>query len=145
MLADHHDDHIDTLIPSNIVFGEYSWIFWPTFFTSLFSSTLGIMKFLRNGPCQLLPNSGFLDGFFQFGNILAMLSTLFCLLGKGHLLIFAPLLLWKNYESTETEILYESWIVWICLSMLPQLMFVCLIFYLKVFLFSWHSYLHLIY
>ena len=88
---------------------------------SFLSSTLGIMKFLKTEPCQLLPNNGFMNGFCQFGNILALFSTLFCLLGK--LLSIVYVFTYKDVDSNEFNYNFK-FVVWICLLFMPQLLIV---------------------
>ena len=60
--------------------------FIVTLTTSLFSTAFGISKFLKSGPCQLVPNEGCLGGFGTLGFILLFFSVAFSLTSKGILL-----------------------------------------------------------
>ena len=60
--------------------------FIVTLTTSLFSTAFGISKFLKSGPCRLVPNEGCLGGFGTLGFILLFFSVAFSLASKGILL-----------------------------------------------------------
>ena len=60
--------------------------FIVTLATSIFSTSFGISKFLKSGPCRLVPNEGCLGGFGTLGFILLFLSVAFSLASKGILL-----------------------------------------------------------
>ena len=60
--------------------------FIVTLATSIFSTAFGISKFLKSGPCRLVPNEGFGGGFGTLGFILLFLSVAFSLASKGILL-----------------------------------------------------------
>ena len=65
------------------IINPYAPIFLATFSISVLSLTLGVAKFLKNGPCQLVPRDFYGCGFFS-----AMLITFICLLTKGAFYIF---------------------------------------------------------
>ena len=60
------------------ILNPYGHVFQASFSVSILSATLGMTKFLKNGPCQLIPRDSYGCGFFT-----AMLITLFSLLAKG--------------------------------------------------------------
>ena len=68
--------------------GGLPW-FFITFGISIFSSSLGITKFLQNGPCAILPNSGLLGGLLNSEFILVFISVMFAIVAKG---VFALLM-----------------------------------------------------
>ena len=51
-------------------------LFYAKVATSIVSASLGIAKFLKLGPCRLIPNEGILGGYGS----LSFLLLLFCLL-----------------------------------------------------------------
>ena len=65
------------------VIGDSPTLFWATFIISLLTSTLGVCKYLLNGPCSLIPKYGYLDGMFTCNFLLAYLAVLFTLSAKA--------------------------------------------------------------
>ena len=49
---------------------------WIAFVTSAYSSVFGMAKFLKSGPCRLIPNEGPLGGFTTGSFLLLFLTTL---------------------------------------------------------------------
>ena len=102
-------------------------LFWSTCVTSVFSAALALTKFLKNGPCRLLPTSGLLAGFCHCGFIVTFLVNLFCLGFKGFTL---GLLLNVAFKNT-----FKTTGVWMCSNMIPQFVFVsifCHLYYYKL-------------
>ena len=92
-------------------------MFWITFSISVFSASVGIAKFLKVGPCQIVPSDKLHCGF-----LLLFLSIVFCLLGKG----FVIALCMESISLSETmkdKFIYVITIL-ICTCMMPQLIFV---------------------
>ena len=57
--------------------------FLVSFCFSWLSAALGLAKFLKTGPCRVLPKGGFMDGFFTCRFLVTFLATTFTLMGKG--------------------------------------------------------------
>ena len=87
-----------------------------TFCLSVFSATLGIAKFLKVGPCRLLSYNKIDLGFF-----LLILNIATCIIWKGFNLYFA-------INGVLNDVFRVM--LWISLSMLPQMAFVSSIFFL---------------
>ena len=81
------------------ILNPYGHVFQASFSVSILSATLGMTKFLKNGPCQLIPRDSYGCGFFT-----AMLITLFSLLAKGS--HFTMAILGTSWDFL--DYLYES-------------------------------------
>ena len=77
-------------------------LFWTTFSLSVFSATFGIAKFLKLGPCRLVPTQGKSGGFVSAGFILLMVNITFTIVTNGYMLAFSRLL--SNTISHECDI-----------------------------------------
>jgi hypothetical protein len=91
-----------------------------TLVLSIFSSGFGIAKFMKTGPCKMVPHtSGFLDGFVSLGFPSVMFSIIATFVGKGLLLPVVA-------ESlTDTGGLVVSKVaMWMALNLLPQFIYV---------------------
>ena len=86
-------------------------MFWMTLFLSVFSGSLGMAKFLKLGPCQIVPSDKWHGGFF-----LVFISIAPTLVGKGLVLAFSLL----NNESFYVSIC----LIWIGTCILPQFLLV---------------------
>ena len=86
-------------------------MFWMTLFLSVFSGSLGMAKFLKLGPCQIVPSDKWHCGFF-----LVFISIAPTLVGKGLVLAFSLL----NNESFYVTIC----LIWIGTWILPQFLLV---------------------
>ena len=65
-------------------------LFLVTFALSVFSATFGIAKFLKSGPCRLLPNDGPIGGYGTVPFLLLMANIASTILAKGFLLTVTP-------------------------------------------------------
>ena len=61
-------------------FGEV--VFFTSFLLSVLSSTLGFTRFLMNGPCRILPNSGPCGGYATIGCLLLMFNIASLMISK---------------------------------------------------------------
>ena len=88
-------------------------MFLTTFGLSVFSGSLGMAKFLKFGPCQIVPSQKYHFGFF-----LVFMSIASTLIGKGCVLAFVFVVRGgrRNYVN--------KCIIWMCSCLLPQLVFV---------------------
>ena len=106
-------------------------LFYATFATSIMSASLGIAKFLKLGPCRLIPNEGILGGYgcLSFLMLLFNVACTICskaiflaVSGKRTLSGGAPGLgLFRDDYNTFTGVNY---LLWITLCILPQLIYV---------------------
>lgn len=121
----------DTLIIGDLNdgYGRNSTLFLITYSTSVLSASFGIAKFLKSGPCRLIPNEGFLSGYCQIGFLMVMLNTLCCIVIKGILLSLAcaPWITMDQTKIRTETINLKTFVVWFGLNYLPQLIFVSLI------------------
>ena len=62
---------------------QTTYLFFASFISSVFCATLGIAKFLKVGPCPLVPDEGFLGGHMNMGYILLFINIGSTILGKG--------------------------------------------------------------
>ena len=71
-------------IDSDLIFDDYSgqMFFGASFTLSLLSSTLGFTRFLMNGPCRILPNSGPCGGYATIGCLLLMFNIASLMISK---------------------------------------------------------------
>ena len=60
-----------------------TYLFFASFISSVFCATLGIAKFLKVGPCPLVPDEGFLGGHVYMGYVLLFINIGSTILGKG--------------------------------------------------------------
>ena len=72
----HHD--------SDLILDDYSdeLFFGANFLLSSLSSTLGFTRFLMNGPCRILPNSGPCGGYATIGCLLLMFNIASLMISK---------------------------------------------------------------
>ena len=72
------------VIDSDLIFDDYSgqMFFGASFTLSLLSSTLGFTRFLMNGPCRILPNSGPCGGYATIGCLLLMFNIASLMISK---------------------------------------------------------------
>ena len=111
--------------------------FIVTLATSIFSTAFGISKFLKSGPCRLVPNEGCLGGYGTLGFILLFLSVTSNLASKGILLGISGIdglegiVLPDNSSVARRDGLSKVNAIfsWVGLNIAPQLVYVSKIFY----------------
>mgnify|MGYP001256404163 CR=1 FL=1 len=96
--------------------GGLPW-FFITFGISIFSSSLGITKFLQNGPCAILPNIGLLGGLLNWEFILVFISVMFAILAKC---VFAVLVVGAAFGDNYS--LTISGLVFFGVNVLPHIL-----------------------
>ena len=57
-------------------------MFFATFSSSVFSATLGIAKYLKDGPCRLVSDEGLLGGHANISFILLLVNIASIIVGK---------------------------------------------------------------
>ena len=104
----------------SLIIGKDSAQFVVTFATSFLSAAFALSKFLKTGPCRLVPDVGRLGGFFERGFICLLVNVALTILIKG-----ANLTAGLRYsQGSKNE--GDKWIgiYWILLNILPQLIYV---------------------
>ena len=105
-------------------------LFIATFATSVLTATLGIAKFLKIGPCRLVPDQGPLGGHGTLAFMVLMLNIASTIVSKG---IMLPALGFgiskiEGFLNFDGEPLSKSPSmvigVWIAICYLPQLVYV---------------------
>ena len=91
-------------------------LFWATFFTSLLTATLGMAKFFKSGPIQLVPSDSYGCGFFT---VMLLMATHLILKGValGAFLDDS----WDRHKNWDLAFVL---LVWSCCFVLPPLVFV---------------------
>ena len=93
-------------------------MFWTTFSISVFSGSFGMAKFLKLGPCQIVPSQNMHCGFF-----FVMMSMAAALVSKGCVLVF-------SLATSEPGGPYKFFtypticLIWISSCILPQVILV---------------------
>ena len=106
------------LVISNATHGEVPASVLVTFALSIFSGGVGIAKFMKTGPCKIVPcTSGFLDGFVSLGFPAVVFSVIATLVGKGLLL---PVVAYGR----GARLIFSNVAMWMALNLLPQLTYV---------------------
>ena len=91
-------------------------LFYVGFISSILSASLGMARLLMNGPSKMVKKQGHLSGYAQVGFALVMTSIMFVLVAKA---------LWLAVSTMDShEPLY--FLVWIGVSLVPQLILVSL-------------------
>ena len=88
----------------------------------MFSAVFGIAKFLKTGPCRLVPSKGIFGGYLQLGFLLVLLNIGCTLLSKGLLLGFSGIVSVFSPKS-EFPFLYVLGL-WIGLKVMPEFIYV---------------------
>ena len=86
-------------------------MFWTTFSISIFSGSFGMAKFLKLGPCQIVPSQNLHCGFF-----LVFITMATTLVSKCCVLVF-------SLGIKESEVNYDypiTCLIWISSCILPQ-------------------------
>ena len=85
---------------------------------SIFSGGFGIAKFMKSGPCKMVPStSGFLGGFVSLGFPAVLVSVIATFVGKG-------LMLNAVAEDGPRGIAFYKVAIWMALNLLPQFIYV---------------------
>ena len=89
-------------------------LFWATFFTSLLTATLGMAKFFKSGPIQLVPSDSYGCGFFT---IMLLMAT--------HMILKAAVLGIVLFGHSTADLGFEK-AIWsfCCFLVFPPLVFV---------------------
>ena len=98
-------------------------LFWSTMVLSFVSACFAISKFLKIGPCKLIPSSGILGGYGSKGFLLAFINVKLTYFIKGY------------YFHCKTEGFtlkkvnsFDLISHWALLNVIPQLVFVSIIY-----------------
>ena len=89
----------------------------------MLSATLGIAKFLKVGPCRLVPDEGILGGHGNLSFLLIMVNIATTILSKGFLL---PAIAYDNELNSLVPMVDVDTgiLIWILISYLPQMLYV---------------------
>ena len=88
-----------------------------TIISSVLSGGFGIAKFMKTGPCKMVPSTtGFIDGFVSLGFPAVVLSVIATVLGKGLML---PVVV----EGAD-GIIFANVVMWMGFNLLPQMVYV---------------------
>ena len=90
-------------------------MFWTTFSISVFSGSFGMAKFLKLGPCQIVPSQNMHCGFFS-----VMMSMAAALVSKGCVLAISL----SDKSIYETFTYPVTCLIWISSCILPQFILV---------------------
>jgi hypothetical protein len=93
---------------------ELSDQFFVTFSLSVVSASLGIAKFLKLGPCRLVPGDGPLGGYCRPSFLLLVLNIAAWLVCKGVLLVL-------GMEDIPGYTRNNIALIWVAIFLLPQL------------------------
>ena len=91
-------------------------MFITTFSISVFSGAFGMAKFLKLGPCQIVPSQNMHCGFFS-----VMMSMAAALVSKGCVLAFSLAYKGRSYETFTYPTIC---LIWISSCILPQFILV---------------------
>ena len=119
------------MIDYDLIAGSNEVLFFITLSSSVFTATLGISKFLKMGPCRLVPDEGLIGGYLNMGFLILMINTASTMMAKGLLLaaiatndpdghIFAP----TGEITTPLLINKEAIGLWVASIYLPHLIYV---------------------
>ena len=101
-----------------LVLGLNPNLFYATLLSSLVTASLGIAKFLKTGPCRLVPDQGPLGGHATLGFLLLILNITSTIVSKGLMLI--P----KGINTSIFKNRQKYIAVWLAVCYLPQLTYV---------------------
>ena len=91
-------------------------LFGITFLSSLFSVSIGMTKFLKHGPCRILPNQGVLRGYLTWNFCITFVNVVFSVAGNAiifvqainHSYLYAMVIVVKFiYVSETTNVIYH--------------------------------------
>ena len=103
------------LIDTPLIYHRQTMLFSLTFASSAISAILGIAKFLKVGPCRIVPNEGILGGFGQAGFMLLYINIGSTILSKGF--VVSAIGLRSKFKTSAI-------CTWIGLNYLPNLLYV---------------------
>ena len=112
-----------------MIYYSNSTIFLLTFSSSVLTAAFGIAKFLKMGPCRLIPDEGPpLGGYGQIGFLLIMINVASTILSKGLVLpaIASGARSTRIVLGYTTESKKYGVIVWIFVCLIPNLSYVSL-------------------
>ena len=111
------------VLEETITFGLSPKLFIATFSSSVLTATLGIAKFLKVGPCRLVPDEGILGGHGNLGFLLIMVNIATTILSKGFLL---PAIAYDNELNSLVPLVNAKTgiLIWMMVSYLPQMLYV---------------------
>ena len=121
------------LLESEITFFLSPGLFIFTFTSSALTATLGIAKFLKTGPCRLVPDEGPLGGHGTLSFSILMLNIALTIVSKGTMLpaIGIGIKDYLNPGLYDAAPLFDDplmcVIVWIAICYLPQLIYVSIL------------------
>ena len=92
-------------------------LFIATFCSSVLTASLGIAKFLKVGPCRLVPDEGILGGFGNPCFLLLVFNVVLTLISRGILL----LALEGDLRPRPSQ---EAILHWVAICYLPQMLYV---------------------
>ena len=101
--------------------------------SSMFTVSFGIAKFLKTGPCRLLPEEGLGGGFMHMGFVVTFLNVATMILCKANQLVFMVatsyefryVLFWGASHRNDIKM---AIITWFMICYLPNLIHVCICF-----------------
>ena len=97
---------------------DHTW-FLITLTISVFNGGFGITKFLKTGPCQIIPrSSGFINGYVSLGLPPLVLSIIATLLGKGFMLAIVA------SDFGQGGLKFTKVVMWVGLNWIPSLIYV---------------------
>lgn len=97
-------------------------IFKVTFASSVFTATLGIAKFLKTGPCRLVPDQGPMGGHATLAFLFLMVNIASTILTKGFMLPAIGIAGKPLFDTEKDRFALIS--VWLAVCYLPQLIYV---------------------
>ena len=96
-------------------------LFYATYFSSLVTASLGIDKFLKTGPCRLVPDQGPLGGYATLGFALLIFNIASTIVCKGMMMNPIIAIFLDMFEFPEFPKVIG---VWLAFCYLPQLIYV---------------------
>ena len=115
-----------------MTFEQHPYLFWITFSSSVLAATIGIAKFLKTGPCKLIPDQGPMNGHGTLGFVLLTINIATTIVSKGVMLAaigagyHGEQILSNDPNEDKTVAL------WIYICYLPQFLYVSIIMYLQL-------------
>ena len=108
-------------LDSWVTMGQYPKLFIATFSSSILTASLGIAKFMKVGPCRLVPDEGKIGGYGNPCFILLVFDIALTLVSKGSLLfVLESLPLPFRLESHANAVI----IAWVIICYFPYLVYV---------------------